>query len=171
MLGEAKALETLKKLVSTVEADQAEAFLTGVSSGLTRFANSTIHQNVFERDSVIYLRVAVGKKIGIASSNVTDADALKDLAKRAVEIARSQVDNPDFEGFAKAPRAKKVEAFYADTADCERHAPRGERQGGDRRGRQAELPRRGVSLHLRQGTGLRQLARDRAVPRGHRRSL
>jgi predicted Zn-dependent protease len=118
MLGENKALETLKKVVSSVEADQAEAVLVGVSSGLTRFANSTIHQNVFERDHVIYLRAAVGKKLGIASSNVMEAGALKDLARRAVDIARSQVENPDFEGFAKSPRARKVEAFFAATAEC-----------------------------------------------------
>jgi PmbA protein len=118
MLGENKALETLKKVVSSVEADQAEAFLIGVSSGLTRFANSTIHQNVFERDNVISLRAAVGKKLGIVSSNVTDADALRDLTKRVVDIARSQVENPDFAGFVKSPRAGKVEAFFAATADC-----------------------------------------------------
>lgn len=118
MLGETKALETLKKLVSMVEADQAEAFLTGVSSGLTRFANSTIHQNVFERDHVINLRAVLGKKIGIASSNVLDGDALKDLAKRAVEIARSQVENPDFESLPKSPRARKVDAFFPETEAC-----------------------------------------------------
>jgi PmbA protein len=119
MLGEAKSLDVLKKLVATVEADQAEAFMMGVSSGLTRFANSTIHQNVFEKDNLIFLRAAIGKKIGLASSNILDKDALKNLAKRAVEIARSQVENPDFESFAKAPRAPKVDAFYPETADCD----------------------------------------------------
>jgi PmbA protein len=118
MLGEAKALETLKKLVSMVEADQAEAILTGVSSGLTRFANSTIHQNVFERDGVITLRAAVGKKLGVASSNLTDSSAMKDLALRVVDIAKFQVDSPDFESLAKSPRAAKVDSFSADTASA-----------------------------------------------------
>ncbi|HVP57819.1 MAG TPA: metallopeptidase TldD-related protein [bacterium] len=119
MLGEAKSLDALKKLVAMVEADQAEATMLGISSGLTRFANSTIHQNVFERDSVIYLRAAIGKKIGVASSNVMDQDAMKGLARRVADIARSQVDNPDFESFAKSPRAPKVDAFYPETANCE----------------------------------------------------
>jgi predicted Zn-dependent protease len=118
MLGEAKSFDVLRKLVSTVEADQVEAIMMGVSSGLTRFANSTIHQNVFEKDEVIYLRAAIGKKIGLASSNVMDKDSLKHLAKRAVEIARSQVENPDFESFAKSPRAPKIDAFCAETANC-----------------------------------------------------
>jgi PmbA protein len=119
MLGEAKSLDALRKLVAMVEADQAEAILLGVSSGLTRFANSTIHQNVFERDNVIHLRAAIGRKIGVASSNVMDQDAMRGLAKRVVEIAKSQVDNPDFDSFAKSPRAPKVEAFYPETANCE----------------------------------------------------
>ena len=118
MQGEAKALDVLRKLVKTVEADQAEAILMGVSSGLTRFANSTIHQNVFEKDSIIYLRAAVGKKLGVVSSNLMEPEALKQLARRAVEIARKQVDNPEFESFVKSPRAKQVEAFDAETEKC-----------------------------------------------------
>ena len=115
MLGEAKALETLKNLVRKVEADQAEAVLMGVSSGLTRFANSTIHQNVFERDSVVFLRAALGKRVGVASSNLTDPDGLKDLARRVVDVARSQVEDSAFQGFVKSPPARKIDSFFAET--------------------------------------------------------
>ncbi|MGD8627548.1 MAG: TldD/PmbA family protein [bacterium] len=101
-----------------VEADQAEAILMGGSSALTRFANSTIHQNVFEKDNVVYLRVAKGKKIGVATSNMTDDESLKALAKKAGEIAEAQVPNPDFEGFAKSERAAKVDAFFPETLEC-----------------------------------------------------
>jgi PmbA protein len=118
MLGESKALETLKRVISKVEVEQAEAILMGTSSGLTRFANSTIHQNVFEKDCTVYLRVAKGKKIGVASSNLLDDGSLKQLAFKAVEIAESQVPNPHFESFAQAPRAAKAEAFYDETAAC-----------------------------------------------------
>ncbi len=118
MIGEAKALEILKKLLTMVEVEQAEAVLLGRASGLTRFANSTIHQNVFERDTVILLRVAKGKKIGVARSNLTDTESLRQLARRAAQIADSQVPNPNFESFANSPRAPKVEAFYEETANC-----------------------------------------------------
>ena len=118
MLGESKALETLKKLISMVEAEQAEAILLAKSSGLTRFANSTIHQNVFERDNEIYLRVAKGKRIGVAASNITDDESLKRLAARAQEIAESQVPNPDFDAFVRSPRAKDVTAFSRATEEC-----------------------------------------------------
>ncbi len=118
MLGEAKALDLLKKLVSMVEVEQAEAILMATSSGLTRFANSTIHQNVYEKDNVIYLRVAKGKKIGVASSNLIDDESLKRLAMTAVEIAESQVPNPNFDSFVNSPRAEKVEVFFDETAGC-----------------------------------------------------
>jgi PmbA protein len=118
MLGESKAMDTLKRLVSSVEAEQAEAILMSRASGLTRFANSTIHQNVFERDNEIYLRVARGKKLGVAASNLLDDDSLKRLAARAEEIADSQVPNPDFDAFAHSPRAKEVDAFSRATEEC-----------------------------------------------------
>jgi PmbA protein len=118
MLGEAKAIETLKKLLSVVEVEQAEAIMMGGTKALTRFANSTIHQNVFEQDNVIYLRVAKGKKIGVASSNITDDTALKHLAERAVKIAESQVPNPDFDAFVHSSPARKVEAFDEATEKC-----------------------------------------------------
>jgi PmbA protein len=118
MLGEAKALDLLKKLVSMVEVEQAEAILMATSSGLTRFANSTIHQNVYEKDNVINLRVAKGKKIGVASSNLIDDESLKRLAKTAAEIAESQVPNPNFDSFVNSPRAEKVEVFFDETAGC-----------------------------------------------------
>ena len=118
MLGETKALEILKKVASMVEADQAEAILMGGSSALTRFANSTIHQNVFEKDNVVYLRVARGKKIGVATSNMTDDESLKALAKKAGEIAEAQVPNPNFNGFAKSERAPRVDAFFTETLEC-----------------------------------------------------
>jgi predicted Zn-dependent protease len=118
MLGESKALELLKRLLSMVEVEQAEAVLMARSSGLTRFANSTIHQNVFERDNVIFLRVAKGKKIGVASSNMIDEEALKNLARRAVDIADAQVPNPHFESFVRSPRAEQAEVFFPETAEC-----------------------------------------------------
>ena len=118
MIGEAKAIETLKRLLGMVEVEQAEAIMMGGTNALTRFANSTIHQNVFESDNVIYLRVAKGKKIGVASSNITDDTALKQLARRAAEIAESQVPNPNFESFVRSPAARKVEAFDKETEEC-----------------------------------------------------
>jgi PmbA protein len=119
MLGESRTIELLKKVISLTQADQCEALMLSESTGLTRFANSTIHQNVFERNAVLHVRAAIGKKVGVASSNLLDEESLRHLARRAVEIAKSQVDNPDFEGFVASPRAEKVEGYFESTGGCE----------------------------------------------------
>jgi predicted Zn-dependent protease len=56
-------------------------------SGLTRFANSEIHQNVAETNSVVNLRVVIGKRIGVASTGRTDPEGLRRLAQNAAAIA------------------------------------------------------------------------------------
>jgi hypothetical protein len=48
---------------------EAEALVMAEDSALTRFANSEIHQNVAETNVVINLRVVVGKRVGVASSD------------------------------------------------------------------------------------------------------
>ncbi len=118
MISETRCQEILEKLLSMVEADQAEAIIFAKNLSLTRFANSTIHQNVDETDMSIFLRVAVGKKLGVARSNRSEVESLRQTARKAVEIARCQPDNPHFEGFAKSPRAKSIDVYCEETANC-----------------------------------------------------
>lgn len=118
MISQTRCQEILEKLLSMVEAEQAEAVIMARDLSLTRFANSTIHQNVDERDMTIYLRVADGRKLGVARSNRCDHESLKQTAQRAVEIARHQPENPDFDGFAKSPKAPSVDVYCEETANC-----------------------------------------------------
>ncbi len=39
------------------------------TSGLTRFAENAIHQNVYERDAVLRVRVVLDGRIGVATGN------------------------------------------------------------------------------------------------------
>ncbi len=77
-------------------ATQAEVVVMGGESQLTRFANSEIHQNVSETNTVVNLRFVKGKQIGIASTNRVDDDSLRRLAASAAGIARLQPELPDF---------------------------------------------------------------------------
>ena len=70
-------------------ASEAEVLVTGDDSYLTRFANSEIHQNVAETNGSLNLRVAIGKRIGVASSNRLDDEGLRRLAETASAIARN----------------------------------------------------------------------------------
>ncbi len=77
---------------------EAEALVTADDQALTRFANSEIHQNVAETNMTVNLRVAVGKRVGVASSGRTDADGLRRLAESATSIARVVEELEDWGG-------------------------------------------------------------------------
>ncbi|MDP2959920.1 MAG: DNA gyrase modulator, partial [candidate division Zixibacteria bacterium] len=98
MIGKEKILETLNSVLKKSEGDQAEALFISGESGLTRYANSYIHQNVSERNSRVVFRVALGKRIGIGSTNSFKKDALLKTLTSAYKIALHQKENPDFPG-------------------------------------------------------------------------
>ncbi len=98
MIGKERILDTLGKVVQAAKADYTEAVFIGAESGLTRFANNYIHQNVAETNSKVFFRVVLGKKIGVAATNAFSATDLRRALKNAMQIAKNQQDNPYFAG-------------------------------------------------------------------------
>ncbi|MDH4335263.1 MAG: hypothetical protein OEW24_08425, partial [Chloroflexota bacterium] len=89
------AIESLVgRALAEVHEGEAEVLLTARDAALTRFANSRIHQNVAEHDATIRVRVVADGRTGVASTNRTDADGLRDVAARAVAICRHATPNP-----------------------------------------------------------------------------
>ena len=86
MIGKDHIFSVLNSVLAKSEADQTEAVYLGGESGLTRFANSSIHQNVSERNSRVYFRAVLGKKIGVASTNSFVKDDLEKALSDATEI-------------------------------------------------------------------------------------
>jgi predicted Zn-dependent protease len=86
-------------------ATQAEVLVADDESALTRFANSEIHQNVAERDTQLSLRFIDGRRVGCASTNRLDGEALRQLAARAARIARLQ---PEQEETVELPEAGPI---------------------------------------------------------------
>ena len=77
MLGREKMREIAERVLSLSTADQTEVMIMSEDSGLTRFANSYIHQNVAERNVGLRVRTVVGRRIGVASSNDPSQEALE----------------------------------------------------------------------------------------------
>ena len=96
-------------------ASEAEALVSDERAQLTRFANSEIHQNVAETNGTINLRVAIGKRVGVASSNRTDDDGLRRLAETAVAIARNSAELDDWGGLPQPTAVREVEGAWAET--------------------------------------------------------
>ncbi len=85
-------------LAMTSAADEAQVTIFTNESGLTRFAENYIHQNVVERNGTVNIRVIKGRKNGFAWTNRVDSEGLKAAVDRAFEIARLSEENPDFPG-------------------------------------------------------------------------
>lgn len=116
MLGRKEMREIAGRVLSLSTADQMEVMIVSEDSGLTRFANSYIHQNVAERDVGLRVRTVVGKKIGVASINDLSPEALERVVERALNIAKLQPENPDFVSLPGPAPIAEIEAFDEATA-------------------------------------------------------
>jgi predicted Zn-dependent protease len=81
-------------------ADDAEAnvMVTRMRHGLTRFANSFIHQHVGEDTVTVALTLAVDGRTATATTTDTDADGLRALVERTLTSARAQPVDPTWPG-------------------------------------------------------------------------
>ncbi len=116
MIGESKILSELRSVIQRSEAEQTEAIFVGKDFGLTRFANSYIHQNVAESNTTIFFRTAVDGKIGITSTNSFKKANMLAAMRNSIEIAKLQPAYPDFKGFPKPSPYKKIETYFEPTA-------------------------------------------------------
>jgi predicted Zn-dependent protease len=67
---------------------QAEVCATHLALALTRFANSSIHQNVAEATTTVRLRVHLDGRTATGSTTVVDGDGLRALVERTLAAAR-----------------------------------------------------------------------------------
>lgn len=100
MLNEHEIKALLHRVLQRSPADETEVLFLGLDEALTRFANNEIHQNVAETNFSLVLSVALGKRLGVASTNDLSDAGLDRTLERALTLARLQPENPDFPGFA-----------------------------------------------------------------------
>lgn len=116
MLGQQKTKELLQSILKRSTSGQTEVVVVGKDEHLTRFANSMIHQNVSEMNITVTVRVALGQRVGMATTNdLTDA-GLNQVVETATSIACLQPENPDFPGFPQPQPLSSVDAFDQATA-------------------------------------------------------
>jgi len=118
MLNEKSIRAVLDRVLARSRADETEVVYVGEDTALTRFANSYIHQNVAQRQTHLQVRVVLGKRIGVASTNDLSSAGLDRVLKAAVTIAEVQQENPDFKGLPAGGPIPPVNAFVAATATC-----------------------------------------------------
>lgn len=121
MIGKEKLMAGLEKALAQSKADETEIVYMGNESGLTRYANSAIHQNVHESNAKIYFRSVLGKRVGIASTTSLTPGDLKLTLEASLAIARRLPENPNFPGLPKAAKYRAIDTFDEKTA---RFSPR-----------------------------------------------
>ncbi|MFW6437738.1 MAG: PmbA/TldA family metallopeptidase [Armatimonadota bacterium] len=92
------ALEICDGALAASTAEQTEVNVLGSDSGLTRFANNHIHQSVAETDATVLVRAVNGQQVGVASTNDTSEDGLRDVAERACALAEAASPDEEFPG-------------------------------------------------------------------------
>ena len=96
MIERESAVRLLKKVVQESPADQTEAVLLTEDSSLTRFAGSAVHQHVAEKNQAVILRVVLGKKIAVVTTNVLRPSSLKKSLQKAIDLSKVQQPNDEF---------------------------------------------------------------------------
>jgi predicted Zn-dependent protease len=118
MLGQERIRQLADGILARSTADQTEIVVLAGDSALTRFANSTIHQNVSETDAEVRIRAVVGSRMGVATTNSIDGESLAGTLDKAVAIARLQPENPGFKSLPSPVPLPDVDAFSQATATC-----------------------------------------------------
>jgi PmbA protein len=111
MIQRESVLSLLKRVVQESPADQTEVILLTEDSSLTRFASSAIHQHVAERNQTIILRVVLGKKIAVVTTNIFLPSSLKKCLRKAISLAKVQPPNDEFISLPGPKPIPEIEAF------------------------------------------------------------
>lgn len=118
MIGADEARRLLQDVLRRSRAEQTEVLLIGQESALTRFANSAIHQNVYERNADLRVRAVSGKRVGVATTNDLSDAGRERVAEQALAIAERQPENPEFPGLPAPRPIATIDGFAQSTATC-----------------------------------------------------
>lgn len=101
-------------------AEQTLAVLESRDESLTRFANNEIHQNVSSRRHTLTVQAMVGRRSGTASTDRLDSSALRQVADRALALARLSPEDAGLPGpgAPSDPPAAPIDRFVPATAAC-----------------------------------------------------
>jgi PmbA protein len=98
-------------------ANDVEILLMHDWGGLTRFADSAIHQSTAKENTGIKVRAVVDGRVGVTSTNDLSPEGAREAARSALELARVAAPDPLFPGLApKQDVPDRPDAFDEATA-------------------------------------------------------
>ena len=111
------ALDLAARALAAVPGEEAEAVVHSELSGFARYAGSEVHQPTLVENHVVQLRVARDGRVAGASTNRTDDDALRDLARRTLDAVATAPADDEFPGFAPPAETAAVDGYDEATAE------------------------------------------------------
>ncbi|HEU4522928.1 MAG TPA: TldD/PmbA family protein [Thermoanaerobaculia bacterium] len=111
------AEDILQRALGAAQSDEADAVFITTDRNISRFANSSVHQNMSEMTAELSLRVVVDGAMGVASTTVFDEEEIVRTAGLARETARHARRLPGFNGLLReVSPVPEVVAFDEPTA-------------------------------------------------------
>lgn len=117
MLGKEKALAVLRRALELSVADKTEVRISGENFNLTRFANSTIHQNLNRDIAELQVRVIHGNRLGVASTYSLDEEGIKAVLAKAMQLAAVGEESGEELDLPPKTTYAPCDNYYAATAN------------------------------------------------------
>ena len=116
MIDKEKALSICQQALKLSPAEQTQVSLHKNDVHLSRYANNSIHQNILEANVSLRVKAVIGQKVGTASTNQLDAEAIAATVNKAYQIAQLQAANPEFKSLPTPQPITPVESYFPATA-------------------------------------------------------
>jgi PmbA protein len=117
MLSESQALDILDRALRSLDGEEADASIFSADRNVSRFANSSLRQNMSESSASLTVRVVTGGKVGSASTAALDEASVRQTADLARELSARSEAIPDFPGLYRGgERLPAVDSFDEETA-------------------------------------------------------
>ena len=111
--------ELAERVLALSNADHTEVTVGTEDADLTRFTHEEIHQNVARTDAGVSVRAILGKRTGVAATNLLDDASLRSTVDRAIEIARLAPEDPEIAPLPSGgPTTTPDGAYVKATADA-----------------------------------------------------
>lgn len=110
-------LSRLDDALRSVGEGTAEIVAERLHQGISRFAGAQIHQTTELDDVQVWVRVALGQRLGEAAGSSLDPRALRTLVGEATSRARTSQPTPTFRSFADPEPVPDVPGYDAATAE------------------------------------------------------
>lgn len=110
-----RLIEEGERIAGSKRADTIEFIANRESSSTLRFSSSRFHQGISVSDASFHIRVTIGRKIGVASTNSIERGALDRCLDEALSIARSTREEPFLLKIPGPCRYAKISSFFEST--------------------------------------------------------